>query len=186
MENTKKITNTAKVDTKKETIKKVGSKAPKTTKKEVVKKEKAPKLPTVEQFTNSQLRNLLVENGCLPRGNAKDTSNVVYTGFGTQSRILQQKNGYQLLLTNGHKKVKEQVIDCENNDTDRFVKWYGKLSKEKKGLVSGGDTIMDSKLSESEMPREKQCKITNKELLVEFIQYMGTFEENKLVATTSK
>lgn len=176
--------NTKKEVTKKDSVDKAAKKAKAVVTEKAAPKKREPKLPSVEQFTNSQLRNLLVDNGCLPRGNARDTSNVVYTGFGTQSRILQQKNGYQLLLTAGHKKVKENIVDCDNNDTERFTKWFNKLSKEKKAFVSGGDSILESKLSESELPREKQCKITNKDLLIEFIKYMGTFDENKLVAPT--
>ena len=183
---TKKAKTVNTVNTAKTVKKEVKTeKAPKVeVKEEVVKKERQVKAPKVEQMKNSELRNLMIENGCLVRGNAKDTSDVVYVGFGTQSRILQQKNAYQLLLTNGHKKVKEQVVECDNDDTARFLKWYEKLSKGDKAMVSGADTIKESKLSESELPREKQCKLLSKEILVKFIQYMSKFEENKVVTAT--
>lgn len=182
--NTVKTENTVKTTKEEKVMKKsVEKKAVETKKvetKKVDKKENAKKVSSaVPQMTNSELKKLFIDNGCLAGSNAKDTSKVVYQQWGTQSRVLQQGKGYQLLLTNGHAVKKGEVVDTDNNDTERFTKWYNKLSDSKKGMISGD--IEKGKLSASEMPREKTVKITNYDLLVEFIKYMGTFKENKLV-----
>ena len=186
--NTAKTTNTVKTNKEEKVMKKSVEKKAVETKKEVAKvetkkvekKENAKKVSNaVPQMTNSELKKLFMDNGCSAGSNAKDTSKVVYQQWGTQSRVLQQGKGYQLLLTNGHAVKKGEVVDTDNNDTERFTKWYNKLSDSKKAMVSGD--IEKGKLSASEMPREKTVKITNYDLLVEFIKYMGTFSENKLV-----
>lgn len=143
--------------------------------------EKKAKAPTVNQMKNSEMAELFRKNGCKTCTKAKDESNVVYNTFGTKSRILQQNRAYQLLLTNGHKMVKDQLVECDNDDTARFVKWYKTLNKEEQSMVNGFDTISATTLSKSELPRERTVKITNYGLLVKFIKYMGTFEENKIV-----
>ena len=90
--------------------------------KKVEKKENAKKVSSaVPQMTNSELKKLFTDNGCLAGSNAKDTSKVVYQQWGTQSRVLQQGKGYQLLLTNGHAVKKGEVVDTDNNDTERFI-----------------------------------------------------------------
>lgn len=157
------------------------------TKKPAEKKEETAKKPakketakSVKQFNNSEMKNMFVSNGCKALTNAKDTSNVVYNTFGTKSRVLQQGKAYQLLLTNGHKKVKEEVVESDNNDTERFKKFYNSLTKEEKAMVLGFDTIDVSKLAESEMPRERSVKLIDADLLIKFIKFMATFEENAL------
>lgn len=182
MANTKKATKTNKetkvmnktVEAKKETIKKV--------EKEAVKKENVRKTNSVKQMKNSELTELFTKNGCSVHSKAKDSSNVVYNTFGTKSRVLQQGKAYQLLLTNGHKKVKEQIVDCENDDVKRFKEFYSKLSKEEQEKFIGVDMIDTVKLAESELPRERSVKVNDFDLLVKFIQFMGTFEENKITA----
>lgn len=151
-------------------------------------KEKTPKVKkekkvviTVPQMNNSELKGLFVENGCKATGAPKDTSNVVYNTFGTSSRVLQQNKAYQLLLTNGKVKMKKEVVDAPYNDVDRFKKFYEELTDEEKKLVSGFDTMESTKLAESEFPREKTVKIISKEILVKFIRFMATFEENQVV-----
>ena len=178
---------TAKKETKKET-KKVETKkevAPATAKveapKAVTNKEKKSKAVTVPQMTNSEMKKLFIDNGCKTKTDAKDTSNVVYNTFGTNSRVLQQGRAYQLLLTNGHKKVKEEIVECDNNDVARFKEFYGKLSDSDKQAVVGYDEIETTKLSFSEMPRERSVKLTSLDLLTAFIKYMATFDENKSV-----
>ena len=92
--------------------------APKTT----VNKEKKSKAVLVPQMTNSEMKKLFIDNGCKTKTDAKDTSNVVYNTFGTNSRVLQQSRAYQLLLTNGHKKVKEEVVEwLQNSNTDSII-----------------------------------------------------------------
>lgn len=154
-----------------------------TAKEEPVKanKEKKAKVVGVKQMTNSEFAQLFRDNGCVAQSGAKDTSNVVYNQFGTKSRILQQTRAYQLLLTNGHIKKKDEVLDVEYNDTERFKLWYATLDDTKKAGVSGYEGIDAGRLSDSEFPREKTVKITNFDLLVEYIKYMATFDENKLV-----
>lgn len=195
---TKKANTTTKENTnmKKETVKKTTNKK-ETVKKEVkapevkveevkteapkVNKEKKTKTVTVPQMTNSEMKKLFEENGCMTKTKANDTSNVVYNTFGTNSRVLQQGRAYQLLLTNGHKKVKEEVVECENDDVKRFKEFYSKLTDDKKKSVVGYDEIETTKLSFSEMPRERSVKLTSFELLTEYIKYMATFDENKVV-----
>lgn len=160
-----KVTETAKVE------------APKT----VTNKDKKSKAVTVPQMTNSEMKKLFEDNGCKTKTKANDTSNVVYNTFGTNSRVLQQGRAYQLLLTNGHKKVKEEVVECDNNDVLRFKEFYGKLTDEDKKAVVGYDEIETTKLSFSEMPRERSVKLTSLDLLTAFIKYMATFDENKSV-----
>ena len=132
-------------------------------------------------MNNSELKDLFTENGCKATGAPKDTSNVVYNTFGTASRILQQNKAYQLLLTNGKVKVKKEVVDAPYNDVDRFKKFYEELTDEEKKSISGFDTMESTKLADSEFPREKTVKIISKEILVKFIQFMATFEENQVV-----
>jgi hypothetical protein len=163
-----------KVEAKKETTKKV--------EKEAVKKENVRKTNSVKQMKNSEMKALFTENGCATYTRANDTSNVVYNTFGTKSRVLQQGRAYQLLLTNGHKKVKEQIVDCDNDDVKRFKEFYSKLSKEEQAKFIGVDMIDTVKLAESELPRERSVKVNDFDLLVKFIQFMGTFEENKITA----
>lgn len=136
----------------------------------------------VKQMKNSELQKLFTDNGCLTKTKANDASDVVYNTFGTKSRVLQQKRGYQLLLTNGHKKVKEHVVESDNDDAKRFDGWYKKLSKDEQAKVSGIEGLFSTKLSDSELPRERTVKITDFDLLVKFIQFMGSFDENKVVA----
>jgi len=171
--------STKKVDAKKE-VKAVET-AKVETAKAVTNKEKKSKAVTVPQMTNSEMKKLFEDNGCMTKTKANDTSNVVYNTFGTNSRVLQQGRAYQLLLTNGHKKVKEEVVDCDNNDVARFKEFYGKLSDDAKKSVVGYDEIETTKLSFSEMPRERSVKLTSFDLLKAFIQYMATFDENKVV-----
>ena len=160
------------------TDKKVETKKPvEKTEKKAVKKETAKK---VQQFKNSEMKNMFVSNGCKALTNAKDTSNVVYNTFGTHSRILQQGKAYQLLLTNGHKKDKTGIVDTANDDVQRFKKFYNSLTKEEKAMVLGFDTIDITKLAESELPRERTVKLIDADLLIKFIQFMATFEENTL------
>lgn len=168
---TKKVVNKKAVDKKVE--------APKVEKTEVKKVEKK-KAVTVPQMTNSELKNLFVQNGCVAQSNAKDTSKVVYNQFGTKSRVLQQNRSYQLLLTNGHEVKKGVVVDAENDDVQRFTEWYKGLTDEQRQYINGFDTITATKLATSEMPRERTVKIVNYDLLVEFIKYMATFTENKI------
>lgn len=176
---TVKKESTKKVETKKEVKKEV---APATAKVETTtNKEKKSKAVTVPQMTNSEMKKLFEDNGCKTKTKANDTSNVVYNTFGTNSRVLQQGRAYQLLLTNGHKKVKEEVVECDNNDVLRFKEFYGKLSDSDKKAVVGYDEIETTKLSFSEMPRERSVKLTSLELLTAFIKYMATFDENKSV-----
>lgn len=147
-------------------------------KKENKKKESKP---LVQQMTNSELKKLFNDSGCETHTKAKDESDVVYNTFGTRSRVLQQKRAYQLLLTNGHKKEKEKVVECANDDTARFISWYNKLSESDKAKVSGFAEITKTKLSDSELPRERTVKINDYDLLVKFLKFMAGFEENKLV-----
>lgn len=144
-------------------------------------KEKKSKAVLVPQMTNSEMKKLFNDNGCKTKTNANDTSNVVYNTFGTNSRVLQQSRAYQLLLTNGHKKVKEEVVECENDDVKRFKEWYAKLDETLRKSVIGYDEIETTKLSFSEMPRERSVKLTSLELLTDYIKYMATFDENKVV-----
>lgn len=143
--------------------------------------KKKAKAVLVPQMTNSEMKKLFNDNGCMTKTNANDTSNVVYNTFGTNSRVLQQSRAYQLLLTNGHKKVKEEVVECENDDVRRFKEWYEKLDENLKKSVVGYDEIETTKLSFSEMPRERSVKLTSLELLTDYIKYMATFDENKVV-----
>lgn len=163
----------------------VNTPAEKTTKKPAAKKEKkvnSKKVTvSVDQLTNEELRKVFTENGCRAESNA-NASTVVYNQFGTKSRVLQQKRAYQLLLTNGHKKVKETVVDSDNDDTARFIEFYNSLSEEDKKSVIGFDGIQSTKLSDSEMPRERTVKLTSLDMLKKFIQYMAQFEENKVMA----
>ena len=182
------MTATKKETTKKATTKKATTTTKDTTKatvakKETTKKETTKKTTNVKQFSNSELKNLFKKNGLITRTNAKDGSSVVYNTFGTQSRVLQQQKAYTILLTNGHKKVKEQIVDCDNDDVARFKTFYNKLNKEDKAKVLGMDTIETAKLSDSELPRERSVKIVDLALLEKFLQYMAGFEENKLVAS---
>lgn len=142
-------------------------------------KEKKAKAITVPQFTNSEFKKLFEDNGCKTRTSANDTSKVVYNTFGTQSRILQQTRGYQLLLTNGRKMVKKEIVNADYNDVVRFLDWYNSLTPEQQSFVIGD--VEQGKLSDSEFPREKTVKITSLDLLVNYIQYMATFDENKIV-----
>ena len=151
------------------------------TKKVETNKEKKAKVPAVTQMSNSEMAALFRKCGCETHTKAKDESNVVYNTFGTKSRVLQQNRAYQLLLTNGHKMVKDQLVECDNDDTARFMKWYKSLNKTEQAMVSGIDSITATTLSKSELPRERTVKITNYDLLVKFISFMSTFEENKVV-----
>jgi len=148
---------------------------------ELKKKVNREKIASVPQFTNSEFKKLFEDNGCMTRTKANDTSNVVYNTFGTQSRVLQQTKAYQLLLTNGHKKVKEEVVECDNDDVKRFKAFYETLDDDRKKLVVGYEGIEAGKLSFSEMPRERSVKIVSVELLTDYIKYMATFDENKVV-----
>lgn len=178
----KETTKNTKVATKKNSVKEVKPAAVKT---EAPKKEKKSRV-TVKQYTNSEFQKLFIENGCGTFSKAKDSSDVVYNTFGTKSRVLQQGSAYQLLLTNGHKKVKDQIVECDNNDVARFDKFYAKLSKADQEQVIGYDTIQTTKLSLSELPRERSVKIKNEDLLVKFLKFMATFEENKVPAPAEK
>ena len=144
----------------------------------VNKKERA-KVVGVQQMTNSELAQLFQDNGCRAYSGAKDSSKVVYNQFGTHSRVLQQTRGYQLLLTNGKTKKKNEILDVGYNDVERFKEWFGGLTPEQKAMISGD--VDAGKLSDSEFPREKTVKINSFDLLVEYIKYMGTFDENKVV-----
>lgn len=180
----KEATKSTKANTKPAAPKKAETKAETKAepKKENAKKKSAP---LVQQMTNVEMQKLFNENGCATYTKASEKSEVVYNTFGTKSRVLQQKRAYQLLLTNGHKKEKEQIVDCTNDDTARFIKWYNKLAKADQAKVSGFDGLTTTKLSDSEMPRERTVKLTDYELLVRFIQYMASFDENK-VAVAAK
>lgn len=148
-----------------------------------VKKEKKNKekvAVTIPVLDNDTLLKLFHDNGCLARTHASNESNVVYNTFGTQSRVLQQKRAYQLLLTNGHKSTKSGIVDTENDDAKRFTEWYEQLSEDDKKMVSGYAEMMNTKLSASELPRERTVKLTSYDLLVRFIQYMSKFPENML------
>ena len=148
-----------------------------------VKKEKKNKekvAVTIPVLDNDTLLKLFHDNGCVARTHASNESNVVYNTFGTQSRVLQQKRAYQLLLTNGHKSTKSGIVDTENDDAKRFTEWYEQLSEDDKKMVSGYAEMMDTKLSASELPRERTVKLTSYDLLVRFIQYMRKFPENML------
>jgi len=159
--------------------------AEKVEEKKVEKKVNAKKQTVaVPQLKNSEFAKLFQDNGCLTKTKANDSSNVVYNTFGTESRILQQKRAYQLLLTNGHDIKKGAVVEGESDDVARFTEWYGTLSDEQKSFVNGFDTITATKLATSEMPRERTVKITNLDLLVEFIKFMATFSENQVGAST--
>ena len=69
----------------------------------------------------------------------------------------------------------------DNDDTSRFVAWYEQLSDEDKKMVIGFAEMMSTKLSSTEMPRERTVKLASKDLLIRFIQYMATFPENQVV-----
>jgi hypothetical protein len=165
MATTKKTTKTTEVKTE-----------VKATKKNTEKKNTT----TIKLMTNEELAKLFVDNGCSAGSKAKSTT-TVYQQFGTKSRVLQQKKAYQLLLTNGHAKVKENIVDSDNDDTARFIEFYNKLSEKDKALVDGFDTIQTTKLSDTEMPRERTVKIKDYDLLVKFLKFMAKFEENKVV-----
>lgn len=173
-------------------VKKVAPKKKVATKKAEVakvepKKNEQKKSVSVPQLTNDELKALFIDNGCQTYTNASNGSKVVYNTFGTKSRVLQQGKAYQLLLTNGHKMVKNNVVDSENDDAGRFISWYETLSEDEKKMVSGYSEMMATKLAMSEMPREKTVKITSYDLLVKFIQHMSTFAENqKLTPATTK
>lgn len=131
-------------------------------------------------MNNEELKELFRTNGLVPGSNAKSDS-VVYNQFGTQSRVLQQKRSYQLLLTNGHTQVKGEVIDTDNDDTARFMEWYDTLTDEDKTKVEGYADINTTKLCASELPRERTVKITDYDLLVKFLKFMSSFSENTTV-----
>lgn len=169
------------LDTDKEVVDEAIAEEPKKVKKAKKNKEKEV-APTITVMDNDTLKKLFQENGCQTYTAASNTSNVVYNTFGTKSRVLQQKKAYQLLLTNGHKDVKGSIVECENDDTKRFMEWYETLTDEQKGWVVGYSEITATKLSQSEMPRERTVKITSYDLLVKFIQFMGTFAENQILA----
>ena len=169
--------STKKVDKKQEV--KVETKAVETEKKEVVKKSRI----SVQQFTNSEFAKLFTDNGCKTECNPKDTSNVVYNQFGTKSRILQQGSAYQLLLTNGHTKKKDVVLDVEYNDVERFKEWYQSVDAGMQSTVKGYAEIDAGKLSDSEFPREKTVKLTTVESLKSYLQFMSKFAENAIQAT---
>ena len=183
MATTKKNTNTKapKKETKKEVTQEVKAPVVEEVKKAPKAKKEKKVVITVPQMNNSELKELFIENGCRATGAPKDTSNVVYNTFGTASRVLQQNKAYQLLLTNGKVKVKKEVVDAPYNDVDRFKKFYEELTDEEKKAVSGYDTMEGTKLADSEFPREKTVKIISKEILVKFIRFMATFEENQVV-----
>lgn len=181
----KKVTEDKAVKTtaKKAPVAKKDVKVEKAVEKKVVEnKEKKERkvVPTVQQMKNSEMAELFRKCGLSTNSSAKDSSNVVYNTFGTKSRVLQQNKAYQLLLTNGHKMVKDQVVDCDNDDTARFIKFYKSLTKEEQAMVKDYDAITTTSLSKSELPRERSVKITNYDLLVKFLQFMATFEENKV------
>ena len=144
------------------------------------KKNKEKVAVTIPVLDNDTLLKLFHDNGCVARTHASNESNVVYNTFGTQSRVLQQKRAYQLLLTNGHKSTKSGIVDTENDDAKRFTEWYEQLSEDDKKMVSGYAEMMNTKLSASELPRERTVKLTSYDLLVRFIQYMSKFPENML------
>lgn len=181
---TKKVA--VKPATKKVEVKKAEVKETKTEKKPAAVKTNKEKVNNVPQMKNSELAKLFSDNGCATYTRAKDESKVVYNTFGTKSRVLQQNKAYQLLLTNGHKKVKEEIVESDNDDVKRFDSWYGKLKEDDKKNVLGYDTMLSTKLDDSELPRERSVKLTSKELLVSFLKYMGTFEENKVLTATTK
>ena len=186
---TKKEEGTMKKEVVKKEVKKVEKKAP-AKKQEVAKVEKKVETKKVEnkkkvntavpQLTNDQMKELFNANGCATYTKASNESKVVYNTFGTKSRVLQQGKAYQLLLTNGHENKKGAIINTENDDTARFIQWYGGLTDEQKGWVVGIQEIDKTKLAASEMPRERTVKITNLDLLVAYIKYMATFAENQI------
>lgn len=180
-EEVKQEVEVKKEETKKEVKPKKERKA-KTEKKE--KEQKA--VISIKAMNNSEMKDLFINNGCAVYTKASDDSKVVYNTFGTKSRVLQQGKAYQLLLTNGHKKVKDSVVESTNDDTARFIKWYDKLSADDKKQVVGYDQIMNTKLSASEMPRERTVKIVSFDLLVKFIKYMATFAENQPIVAEAK
>lgn len=180
---TKKVDNKVTKEVKAVVDKKVETEVKEAEVKKAAKVNKV-KSNSVPQFTNSEFAKLFKDAGCQTYTNAKDESNVVYNTFGTKSRVLQQGRGYQLLLTNGHKKVKEEIVSCDNDDTARFQSWYDGLSDEQKGFVVGMDGLLTMKLSDSEMPRERTVKITNLDLLKVFLQFMASFEENKVLVAS--
>ena len=174
------------VEVKKEEVKDE-AKPKKERKAKTEKKEKEQKVVvSIKAMNNSEMKDLFINNGCAVYTKASDESKVVYNTFGTKSRILQQGKAYQLLLTNGHKKVKDSVVESTNDDTARFIKWYDKLSVDDKKAVVGYDQIMNTKLSASEMPRERTVKIVSFDLLVKFIKYMATFAENQPIVAEAK
>lgn len=175
----KKSTN-KKVDKKQEV--KVETPKVETEKTETVKKEKKSRI-SVQQFTNSEFANLFREYGCKTECSPKDTSNVVYNQFGTKSRILQQGSAYQLLLTNGHTKKKDVVLDVAYNDVERFKEWYQSVDAGMQSTVKGYAEIDAGKLSDSEFPREKTVKLTTVDSLKSYLQFMGKFAENAIQAT---
>ena len=142
-------------------------------------KEKKEKVCPITIMDNDTLRKLFTDNNCKAESDAKNSSKVVYQQWGTKSRVLQQGKAYQLLLTNGHKKEKENIVACDNDDVARFEKWYEQL--EDKSVVNGMDGLHTAKLSFSEMPRERSVKLTSYDALIDFIKYMATFPENQLV-----
>lgn len=134
----------------------------------------------IKVLTNAELAKLFKDNGCECTGKAV-ANTVVYNSFKTQSRILQQKKAYQLLLTNGHKLVKNEMVETDNDDVSRFKKWYGTLSDTDKSNISGYDTIDSAKLSKSELPRERTVKLLTYDLLTAFIKYMSSYDDCSLV-----
>jgi hypothetical protein len=180
MKETKKVTG--KKEVKKVVKPEVAKKEVKAPETKVAKKEKKTRVK-VEQMTNNQLTKLFHDNGLATYSAPKEESNVVYNTFGTKSRVLQQGGAYQLLLTNGHALKKDAIVETDNDDTARFIQWYETLTDEQKGWVDGYATITSSKLSRSEMPRERQVKLTNYDLLREFLKFMATFEENQVKST---
>lgn len=156
----------------------------KTKKVKTVKENKEKVNVAITVMDNDTLKKLFQSNGCATYTNASNKSSVVYNTFGTKSRILQQQQAYQLLLTNGHKSTKHGIIETDNDDAKKFGSWYETLSDEQKKSVVGFDSMMNTKLSASEMPRERTVKLVSYDLLVEFIKFMATFEENKLAIAT--
>lgn len=147
--------------------------------------ENKSKRVTVPQLTNEELCKLFRDNNCGTYTQAKSDS-VVYNTFATKSRVLQQGGAYQLLLTNGHKEVKKEIVACDNDDTARFIQFYEGLSKEEQAMVPDYSTLTSRKLSAGELPRERSCKLTSYDLLVKFLQFMGGFEENTVSAIPVK
>lgn len=155
-------------------------KEPKTKKAPKANEEKKASIVTMD---NDTMRQLFIDNGCKAGSKAKNESKVVYQQFGTKSRVLQQGKAYQLLLTNGHQEIKGTVVENDNDDTARFLQFVDTLSNDEKALIVGIDSITTTKLSASEMPRERTCKLASYNLLVKFIQFMATFDENKILVT---